>query len=75
MPGSRSTKDPHQKTFEITGAGKEKGLIPLLDDVPAKKNVLFCEGEVFFLDRGLLMGAILCNMEPAEIFTDFFWQS
>ena len=29
------------KTFENAGAGKEKGLIRLLDDVPAKKNVLF----------------------------------
>ena len=45
------------KTFENAGAGKEKGLIRLLDDVPAKKNVLFCDGVVFFLDRGLLMGA------------------
>ena len=43
--------------MESTGAGKDKGLIPFLDDVPAKKIVLFCDGGVFFLDRGLLMGA------------------
>ena len=43
-------------TAAITGAGKEKGLIPLLNDVSGK-NVLFCDGEVFFLNRCLLMGA------------------
>ena len=32
-------------------------LIPFLDNVPAKKTVIFCDGEVFSLDRGLLMGA------------------
>ena len=63
------------KTFEITGAVKEKGLIRLLDDVPAKKTVLFCDGEVFFLDRGLLMGAILNNRKLAEIFIDILWIS
>jgi hypothetical protein len=29
------------KKFEITGAGTEKGLTPLLEDVPAKKIVAF----------------------------------
>jgi hypothetical protein len=29
------------KKFEITGAGTEKRLTPLLEDVPAKKNVAF----------------------------------
>jgi hypothetical protein len=27
-------------------------------DCPAKKDIIFCNGEVFSLDRGLLMGAI-----------------
>ena len=26
---------------------------------PCKKTVLFCDGGVFFIDRGLLMGAIM----------------
>ena len=37
------------KTFEITGAGKEKGLIPLLDDVPAKKMYFFAMERYFLL--------------------------
>jgi len=57
VPGSRSINGSAPITSEITGAGNEKGLIPALDDVPAKKNVLFCDGGVFFLDRNLLMGA------------------
>ena len=36
-----------------------KGANPALDDVPAKKYILFCDGVVFSLDRGLLMGAII----------------
>jgi len=55
------------KTFENAGAGKEKGLIRLLDDVPAKKNVLFCDGVVFFLDRRLLMGAKIFNQSKLHI--------
>ena len=47
------------KTFEITGAVNEKGLIQLWMMSLQKKTVLFCDGEVFSLDRGLLMGAIL----------------
>jgi hypothetical protein len=35
------------KTAEITGAGNEKGLIPSLDDVPAKKCPFFPWGGVF----------------------------
>ena len=45
------------KTFEITGAVNEKGLIQLWMMSLQKKTVLFCDGEVFSLDRGLLMGA------------------
>ena len=55
------------KILEITGAGKEKGLIPFLDDVPAKKNVLFCDGGVFFLDRGLFMGANIWNQDKLHV--------
>jgi hypothetical protein len=28
------------------------------DRLPSKKTIFYCDGEVFFLDRGLLMGAI-----------------
>jgi len=41
------------------GADKQKGLI-LYWMLPCKKNnIIFCHGEVFFLDRGLLMGAFM----------------
>ena len=29
----------------------------VLDDIPAKKKIIFCVEEVFSVDRGLLMGA------------------
>ena len=47
------------KTFEITGAVNEMGLIQLWMMSLQKKTMLFCDGEVFSLDRGLLMGAII----------------
>jgi hypothetical protein len=44
----RSIQAPHQKLLKSrTGADAEKGLSQLLDNVTAKKNVLFCDGEVF----------------------------
>jgi len=49
------------KTFEITGAVNEMGLIQLWMMFLQKKTVLFCDGEVFSLDRGLLMGAIIVS--------------
>ena len=61
--------DPHQKKIEITGAGTEKRLTPLLEGVPAKKSVDFCDGEVFFLDRNLLMGASTCLSQFIVILT------
>jgi hypothetical protein len=42
--------------FENTDAGIEKRLSPTWT-MSLKKNIIFCDGEVFFLDRGLLMGA------------------
>jgi len=36
-----------------------------------KKIVLFCDGEVFSLDRGLLMGASICN--PAKVHVCFVY--
>jgi hypothetical protein len=36
-------------TFEIRGAGNEMGLIPFLDDVPAKKMYFFAMVKCFFL--------------------------
>ena len=35
-----------------------------------QKNILFCDGEVFSLDRGLLMGASTCNSIIIEIYGD-----
>ena len=45
------------KTLESTGADKQKGLIPIWRLTLQKKDIIFCDGEVFSLDRGLLMGA------------------
>jgi hypothetical protein len=41
----------------LPGSRHRKGAVPILDCVPARKIVLFCDGGVFFLDRGPLMGA------------------
>ncbi|MDH3358975.1 MAG: hypothetical protein OEM06_16045, partial [Desulfobacteraceae bacterium] len=38
-----------------------KGSHSKLETDPAKKDIIFCDGEVFSLDRGLLMGAILTS--------------
>jgi hypothetical protein len=64
---ARSIKDPHQKLLKSRAQAKNKGLIPLLDDVPAKKIVLFCDGKLFSLDRSLLMGASIWNLEKFHI--------
>ena len=45
------------KTLESTGADKQKGLIPIWRLTLQKKDIIFCDGEVFSIDRGLLMGA------------------
>ncbi len=47
----------HTITIENSGADKQKGLIPIWRLTLQKKDIIFCDGEVFSLDRGLLMGA------------------
>jgi len=47
----------HTITIENSGADKQKGLIPIWRLIQQKKDIIFCDGGVFFLDRGLLMGA------------------
>ena len=49
------------KTLESTGADKQKSLIPNWRLTLQKKDIIFCDGEVFSLDRGLLMGANIQN--------------
>ena len=39
------------------GRRQRKGADPVTGWCPGKINALFCDGEVFFVDRGLLMGA------------------
>jgi hypothetical protein len=58
VPGSRSTKGACQ-TLEKQGAGKQKGLHPRWVVTLQKKLYSFCDGKMFFIDRGLLMGAII----------------
>ena len=48
----------YTKTFESTGADNKKGLLLNWILTLQKKDIIFCVGEVFSLDRGLLMGAI-----------------
>ena len=50
------------KTLESTGADKQKSLIPIWRLTLQKKDIIFCDGEVFSLDRGLLMGANTCTI-------------
>ena len=57
VPGSRSTKGPHHNNWKL-GRRQTKGSHSNLETDPAKKDIIFCDGGVFFLDRGLLMGAI-----------------
>jgi len=47
----------YTKTLEGTGADKKKSLIPNRRLTLQKKDIFFCDGEVFSLDRGLLIGA------------------
>ena len=60
VPGCRSTKGLCQ-TLEIPGAEKPKGLLPRWW-VILQKTILFCDGQVFFIDRGLLMGAFIHSL-------------
>ncbi|MDH3881441.1 MAG: hypothetical protein OES64_07800, partial [Desulfobacteraceae bacterium] len=39
-----------------------KGSFRILDTDPAKKEY-FCDGQVFFIDRGLLMGACIESLK------------
>ena len=45
-------------TFENPGVGGQKVQIRLWV-LFLQKLILFCDGELFFIDRGLLMGAII----------------
>ena len=47
----------YTKTLESTGADNKKGLLLNWILTLQKKDIIFCVGEVFSLDRGLLMGA------------------
>jgi len=55
------------KTLESTGADKQKSLIPNWRLTLQKKDIIFCDGEVFSLDRGLLMGAIIWTISDVVI--------
>ena len=46
------------KTLESTGADNKKGFLLNWIQTLQKKDIIFCVGGVFSLDRGLLMGAI-----------------
>jgi hypothetical protein len=56
--------------FWKPGCRQRQGTDLILDDVPAKKRSFFCDGEVFFLDRGLLMGAINTTCSRFMLITD-----
>ena len=60
VPGSRSVKGLHQNTWKH-GSRQTKESHSKLETDPAKKDIIFCDGEVFSLDRGLLMGANIQN--------------
>ena len=47
----------HSNFLEISGAGKNR-TNAVLNFVTVKKGIPFSDGEVFFVDRSLLMGAI-----------------
>jgi len=69
VPGCRSTKDLCQ-TLEIPGADKQKGLLSRWW-VTLQKQYYICDGQLFFIDRGLLMGALV--LKSAGSF--FVWMS
>ena len=68
MPGSRSMKGPHHNNLKL-GRRLTKGSHSKLETDPAKNDVFFCDGEVFSLDRGLLMGAILTSPSISILIT------
>jgi len=47
------------KPLEKPGADKQKRFHLLRIVTLQKKYIILCDGQVFFLDRGLLMGAIM----------------
>ena len=53
-------------TLERPGADKQKELLPRWL-VTLQKMILFCDGQVFFIDMGLLMGAWWCNLEVRNL--------
>jgi len=52
---ANSRKKIRQSTIEV--GGYSKGLSSELTTDTSKKDIIFCDGEVFSLGRGLLMGA------------------
>jgi hypothetical protein len=48
-------------------ADKQKGLHPRWVVTLQKKLYSFCDGQMFFIDRGLLMGAMICNLVKLQI--------
>ena len=66
VPGSRSIR-VRTKTLEKPGAVAQKGHDPLWMLTLQKKIIIFCDGEVFSIDRGLLMGAIITTWRFFQI--------
>ena len=56
VPGSRSVKDPHHNRLKFRVQATERGWLRA-GGYRSEKILFFCEGEVFFLDTCLLMGA------------------
>ena len=63
----------YTKTFESTGADNKKGLLLNWILTLQKKDIIFCVGEVFSLDRGLLMGAINTGASTSISSTDIIF--
>jgi hypothetical protein len=61
VPGSRSIKGACQ-TLEKQGADKQKRWHPHWVVTLQKKIYSFCDGQMFFIDRGLLMGAKITTL-------------
>jgi len=58
------------KILESTGADNKKGLLLNWVLTLQKKDIIFCVGEVFSLDRGLLMGANIASIQDSNLFAD-----
>jgi hypothetical protein len=69
VPGSRSISIRNQY-FEKPGVGDQKVQIRLWV-LFLQKLFLFCDGEVFFIDSGLLMGAMICGLGKLQILNQY----